>query len=218
MTKSKKRKVETPAETKARVARFSVDPVITAGAISKVFVGEMFVGDTKEGVDLQEIIKALNEHTKAVHGGDLKFVEEMLVSQASTLNTIFGSLCFRSAKNIQAGYLEASDTYMRLALRAQSQSRATLETLATVKNPPVVFAKQANIANGPQQVNNGEAVPVTVARVQNGNPPIKLLEHDHGKRLDTRKTRGAGTGNPPLATVEAIHRPAHGRRKARIKS
>ena len=24
-----------------------------------------------------------------------------------------------------------------------------------MKNPPVVFARQANIANGPQQVNNG---------------------------------------------------------------
>jgi hypothetical protein len=30
----------------------------------------------------------------------------------------------------------------------------TLETLATIKNPPVVFARQANIAQGPQQVNN----------------------------------------------------------------
>jgi hypothetical protein len=27
--------------------------------------------------------------------------------------------------------------------------------LATIKNPPVVFARQANIAQGPQQVNNG---------------------------------------------------------------
>jgi len=32
----------------------------------------------------------------------------------------------------------------------------TLETLATIKNPPVVFARQANINNGgQQQVNNG---------------------------------------------------------------
>ena len=29
------------------------------------------------------------------------------------------------------------DRYMRLALKAQAQCRATLETLATVKNPPV---------------------------------------------------------------------------------
>ena len=47
---------------------------------------------------------------------------------------------------------------MRLALKAQGQCRATLETLATIKNPPVVFARQANIAQGPQQVNNTATV------------------------------------------------------------
>ena len=51
-------------------------------------------------------------------------------------------------------YVDHLDRYMRLALKAQGQCRATLETLATIKNPPVVFARQANIAQGPQQVNN----------------------------------------------------------------
>ena len=40
---------------------------------------------------------------------------------------------------------------MRMAMKAQNQCRMTLETLATIKNPPVVFAKQANINNGGQQ-------------------------------------------------------------------
>lgn len=31
---------------------------------------------------------------------------------------------------------------------------------AAIKNPPVVFAKQMNVANGPQQVNNGTAAQV----------------------------------------------------------
>ena len=45
---------------------------------------------------------------------------------------------------------------MRMAMKAQNQCRMTLETLATIKNPPVVFARQANINNGgQQQVNNG---------------------------------------------------------------
>ncbi|SPJ17881.1 hypothetical protein SBBP2_550002 [Burkholderiales bacterium] len=29
--------------------------------------------------------------------------------------------------------------------------------MAAIKKPPVIFAKQANIINGPQQVNNGIA-------------------------------------------------------------
>jgi hypothetical protein len=44
---------------------------------------------------------------------------------------------------------------MRMALRAQNQCRATLQTLAAIKNPPVVFANRANIASGPHPVNNG---------------------------------------------------------------
>jgi hypothetical protein len=46
-----------------------------------------------------------------------------------------------------------------MALRAQSQCRATLETLAAIKNPPIVYARQANVTTGPQQINNGVASP-----------------------------------------------------------
>lgn len=47
------------------------------------------------------------------------------------------------------------EVFLKLALRAQSQCRATLEILALIKHPqPVAIVKQANIAAGPQQVNN----------------------------------------------------------------
>ena len=51
-------------------------------------------------------------------------------------------------------HIHATEAYMRMALRAQNQVRLTLETINTIKNPPVVIAKQANITSGPQQVNN----------------------------------------------------------------
>jgi len=55
-------------------------------------------------------------------------------------------------------------------LKAQSQCRATLEALAAIKNPPIVYARQANIAAGPQQVNNGVPGPVRAdARAGNRN-------------------------------------------------
>ena len=34
------------------------------------------------------------------------------------------------------------DAFMRIALKAQNQCRMTLETLATINNPPLVFANQ----------------------------------------------------------------------------
>ena len=102
---------------------------------------------------------------------------------------------------------------MRMALRAQNQCRATLETLSTIKNPPVVFAKQANFANGPQQVNNGATVSVTP--VHAGENKIQqnelLTEVQHGETVDTRAT-GATIGNDPaMETMGEVHRRTHTR-------
>jgi hypothetical protein len=75
---------------------------------------------------------------------------------------------------------------MRLGLKAQSQCRATLETLAQIKNPPVVIARQANIAQGPQQVNN-EMMPsgrACAGAGENEKPQNKLLEAQNAERLD----------------------------------
>src|SRR3546814_3695576 len=87
---------------------------------------------------------------------------------------------------------------MRLALKAQSQARTTIETLAEVKNPKAVaFVKQANIANN-QQVNNGdsaEVVPETRAGT-NESPQTKLLEGTNVTRLDARAKGQAGRSHP----------------------
>ena len=92
---------------------------------------------------------------------------------------------------------------MRIALKAQSQCRATLETLAQIKNPPVVFARQANIAQGPQQVNNG-MTPAGEPRAGAGEtekPQNKLLEAQHGERVDFGAPGAAVGSDPELATV-----------------
>jgi hypothetical protein len=95
---------------------------------------------------------------------------------------------------------------------AQGQCRATLETLAVIKNPPVVFAKQANIAHGPQQVNNNSA---DIARAsESEKPQTQLLEQQHGERLDTGTASAASDSYQTVDTVEAIHRPAQRRRKS----
>jgi hypothetical protein len=36
----------------------------------------------------------------------------------------------------------------------------------TIKNPPVIYAKQANVTSGPQQINSGMAVPELPVRDQ----------------------------------------------------
>jgi len=128
-------------------------------------------------------------------------MEALLISEAIALNAMFANLVLRAQMNM-GEYLDAGDRYMRLALKAQSQCRATLETLATIKNPPTVFAKQANIAHGPQQVNNG----IPLARAGNSkSEPNKLLEA-YGERLDARTSDSAGASDQNLAPVGTVHR------------
>jgi hypothetical protein len=84
-----------------------------------------------------------------VHNNDMSGVEGMLLAQATALQSLFVRL-------VESAYLttdqppEHFDMKMRYAFRAQAQCRATLETPSAIKNPPVVFAKQANLSTGPQ--------------------------------------------------------------------
>ena len=189
-------------EVAARKARLSLSPSLNAAAISQAFSihGEL---------DLGELVDVLSERCKAINDGDLKRVESMLISQAHSLDTMFASLARRG--KVQ-GELKQYEVHLKLALKAQSQCRATLETLAAIKNPPI-FARQANIAHGPQQVNNENAHIARAEQIE--NKPNELLEHDHGKRLDTGTTGTAGGSHQAMATVEAVHRPTHEGRKGK---
>jgi hypothetical protein len=110
---------------------------------------------------------------------DLRSCEAVLYGQAHALQAIFVELARQAAFQVKGeGWFPNYEAHMRLALKAQSNCRATLETLAAMKNPPMVFARQANIAQGPQQVNNG-MMPAGEPRAGAGKtekPQNKLLE------------------------------------------
>ena len=148
--------------------------VITMAAWGK-FAGE---------ADLQETVTGLHKKVEQIQKGDMGSVEAMLYGQAVALETIFTNLARRSASN--AGeFIKAADTYMRLALKAQAQCRSTLEALIELKNPrPIAFVKQANISNGPQQVNNGinpEYVHAHTEKTQNlQNELLEANSESHG--------------------------------------
>ncbi|TMU81482.1 hypothetical protein FGA82_07395 [Pseudomonas fluorescens] len=94
---------------------------------------------------------------------------------------------------------------MRLALKAQNQARATLQTLGELKAPKqIAFVKQANIGNQ-VQVNNGvQEKPARTRKTKKAQN--ELLEVEHGERLDTRATGTAGGADPAMATMGAKQR------------
>jgi hypothetical protein len=149
-----------------------------------------------------EVVLELKRQTAAINSGDMTRAENMLVAQAHSLDTLFAQLASRA---MRAKHMSGLESYMRLALKAQNQARATLQTLAELKAPKqVAFVKQANIGNQ-VQVNNGTEPARTrkTQKVQN-----ELLEVEHGERLDTRATDTAGAVDPAVATLGAKHRAA----------
>lgn len=134
----------------AALARLAIRPSVSAAQTIKQAARPGF------DLGLQSVIDALREQTDALASGDLSRFEAMLATQAHTLDALGHYLARRSMSNASEGYLDASETYMRLALRAFSGCRANIETLATIKNPPALaIVRQANIGNA-VQVNNGQ--------------------------------------------------------------
>jgi hypothetical protein len=178
-------------------ADLALNPNVSAASVSSEYLKATY-GEQ----DLGSLVESLTAATAKVRGGDVSGCEAMLYGQAQALQDIFASLARRA---VSQEYLKQWDAYMRMALRAQNQSRMTLETLATIKNPPVVFAKQANFAAGHQQVNNAARPDSTDSRAGKEQiSPNKLLEADHGERLDTGAPGTAGGANQDLETVGAI--------------
>ena len=192
-------------ERQAR-ARISLDPALLNG-----LTVVNFNRPTKLAAGLDATMTALTEVAERVRGGDLQDAEAILVCQTIALNPMFGELSRRAAENLLGGskYMEATKSYLALALKCQNQSRMTLETLGNIKNP-TSFVRQANInsGNGNMQVNNGSS---PARATENPNEPNKILESPSAEiRMDPGTKSEAGRGNPQVAAVEPGHRAKDG--------
>ncbi|HDX0952026.1 TPA: hypothetical protein RNT38_000225 [Stenotrophomonas maltophilia] len=191
------------------------------GVNSNAFLALLFAQHSgfAKGSEIGELVGATQQAVERAKRGGTEQADSLLTSQAIALNAVFLEMSRRAALNM-GSHLRATETYMRLALKAQSQCRSTLETLAEIKNPrAVAFVKQANIAGGHQQVNNlapesPGLVPEEAGRAGTKSRPNELLEEiSDAQWLDPRAAPAAGAGNPELATVGAGDRPAKRRRK-----
>ena len=96
---------------------------------------------------------------------------------------------------------------MSLAFKAQNQSRATLQALVQLKQPSnTTFVKQANIAQGHQQVNN--------LTEKNITPQNELLKGSYAE-LDTGTTTTPKGIDTTLETLGKINRSKNSRRQSK---
>ncbi len=219
MTQTKK-STKADADKKASDERKRCTKLLSGAAFSSTVVSETFGKSMFGELDAQQLLDDIQASIELVQNGNMKDLEAMLVGQAKALQTMFVSMASR-ANNQQ--YLKQFTTYMNLALKAQTQSRATIQALVELKYPrQVIVTQQANIANGHQQVNNGAAANGQFSEQyahthagKNQSETNKVLESNHDntkdtknqpQRLDSRTTKTPILGHTPLETVAAVNR------------
>ena len=130
------------------VAKTLLQPSMLSSAVMDAYKN----GFQGEAINIALTQEILAKSIEQLQSGDFSKVDAMLLSQASALEMMFTSLA-RKATGYES--LLGYQTVMKLALKAQNQSRATLHTLMQRHQPKqTAFIKQANIAHGHQQVNN----------------------------------------------------------------
>lgn len=181
------------------LAELTVSPTMNAAMLVDAFTGNLIGPGT---ADLCDVADSLRQTAKKVQDGDLAALEAMLVSQANALQVVFTSYAVKAQVQTNMRNMES---FMSLALKAQAQSRATISALVDLKYPrQATFVKQANIANGPQQVNNGVAV--APAHEGNRDPAVKLSGPTHELPQDTGTSSPTGASDSYLAAVGKVHR------------
>jgi hypothetical protein len=194
-----------------RIANICLSPELNAARLTCIF--------GPRSLDVMEAADKLKEYTRAANDGDLSQAEAMLINQAHALEAMFVNLAERA---------QISDhlPMMGLALKAQAQCRATLQTLTEVKFPnSATFIRQANIAHQ-QQVNNGTAPPhdprvhpreaelpsskelgePRAGARETENAPDKLSGGNNELLPDTGTPGAAVDSDPAMATVGTFDR------------
>jgi len=139
-------KGKTELETAERIAKLAVSPEMSSQRV--VAASERNKG-LDEHLDIPQLMAALKAESERLSGGKSEDIGPILANQALALQSLFSRLTERALSQSHTSNIEA---FMRLALRAQSQCRATLESLSSLNKTPTVFAQQANVATN-QQIN-----------------------------------------------------------------
>lgn len=140
---------EAEAEHKA-TARALIAPDFRHGqTVSQLLKANL--GDAKFAPGMGDYADAITEQVNMAAKGDLRFASRMLAAQALTLDNIFAEMARRMAINM-GDYLGATETYARIALKAQAGSRAALAELAKLHQPREQTVRHVHVNEGGQAV------------------------------------------------------------------
>lgn len=140
------------------VARKINAPWTRHGLAAMEFQGQItksLPADGRPGFD--DFANDLKRRADKVGTGNLELAVQLLTNQAITLDAIFTEMARRSGLNM-GEYIEAAERYMRLALKAQAQSRATIEALDKLANGREQTVRHVHVDNRGGQAVIAESV------------------------------------------------------------
>jgi hypothetical protein len=141
----------TPGEHEAlSAAKLRLGPMMRHATTANAMAAKS-IAFTGAEVTALESTAALTIMADQVKGGDLGPVTDYLLAQAVMLDSTVTELMRRAWQNV-GDYPEAFRSYMGLALKAQAQSRASLEALARVHQPREQVVKHVHVNEGGQAV------------------------------------------------------------------
>lgn len=107
--------------------------------------------DSADKPGLTEYAWAIKDRADKAATGDLEASSALLMAQALSLDGIFTEYARIALVNVSK-HMDASERYMRLALKAQANSRATLEALAKLHQPREQTVRHVHVNEGGQAV------------------------------------------------------------------
>lgn len=168
----------------ATMSRVVTAPFLRHGIVASG-VAEKMMGKLPGEPRFDNYAHAIRDKAEQTGKGELAIASEMLTAQALTLNSIFTEMARRSVLNM-GDYLDASERYMRLALKAQANARATLEALAKLHQPREQTVRHVHVNDGGQAV-----IADQFHNHAGGEKNAKSIEQPHAT--------GAGTAGPSAA-------------------
>ncbi len=131
------------------LAKIALGPGARHASIGAHYSASLF--SDKHKTPIMAGTAVIGEAMAKARSGDKAMASDILAAQAVVLDTMFTDLASRSGANM-GQYLDASERYMRLALKAQANCRATLEALAKLHQPREQIVKHVHVNEGGQAI------------------------------------------------------------------
>lgn len=128
------------------MARKLLEPHLRHAHSASAYAGKV-LGKDIEAPGIMDFVGHVQKATAKAEAGDLALASQLLASQAITLDAMFTELARRAALNM-GEYMNAAECYARLALKAQSNCRTTLEALAKLHQPREQTVRHVHVNEG----------------------------------------------------------------------